>query len=707
MADVTFGFTSGNVTVRYYVDNKNVYVSSTRTFTHDASTDLNVYVIPYSDSKEFVLKENNSTYYIQTDFVAKYFNGSTVETGRSEIVGMYAGWDSSFTDEGQSGAYRFTIPASALSSYSTTSTYYLDPKGFRVQNKTVTSTVNVTYSLTHCTVNPQPTTVTQGVAATFTFTPDTGYQFDTQPEAYYQSHDTGSWIHTSATDGVLTITSDSDIEITATATAIPQPSTYSVTYNLTNCSVSPSPDTITENTSYTLTFSPNDGYQFETQPYITMGSSTISASDGAITFTASGDVVVYASAVEIPAVTYTVTNNLTNATVSPVLSSVTEGQQYTLTFAPDSGYQFDVQPYVVIAGTRTTATNNSLTFTATADVSVYAIAVETPKPTYPVTYNLTNASVSPSPTTVTQGEAYTFTFTPNEGYLFEEQAKAQWQDTAGAWHTSSATNNVLSITFTDVNDGIEISGTAIKQTIITDNYGIIRLYNVTADNMKALANFDKDNIDTPDLTQYIASLRRFFTPIESAATVTLRLGGYDTSISVGQIADDIIIVDCGTVHVSGYHSNALDYTNTTVEFWLPFVGVVTVETERVMDSDVSLKYQTNTMDGECVAILSVNNIPIAHASGNMSYEIPYNINDYYSVSSNLTMAPYYLLNLTPSVVIRENQMTTNEKITDSRWVKIGDMNGFIALDDCSISGIEATITEINMIANYIENGIIV
>lgn len=709
MANLTFHIQSGSEIVSYYIPSTGEY------FNPDAGTTLELpddqelllYVVPRSNSKEFVIRENNSTYNITSSFVVKSFNGNTASGFGNAADGTYAGWDSTFNVGGNNGAYKYLVPESSVAKMQGARYLRLDPMNFTVQDRTTPVTVGVTYTLKHCTVNPQPSTVEQGATTTFTFTPDSGYQFTEQPEAYYQDSDTGVWRHKRSVDGVLTIASDGDIEITATATAIPQQSTYSVNYFLTACTVSPQPYEVTENETYTLTFYPNEGYTFEEQPYVTIDGMRTTATNNVVSFVATGMVTVTATAIEVQPTTYTVTNNLTHATVNPLLSSVTEGQSYTLTFAPESGYQFDVAPYIVMGGARTTATNNSITFSPTADVAVYAIAVETPKATYPVTYKVQNGSVTPSPATVTDGETYTFRFTPDDGFAFEEQPTAQWQDGAGRFHTLTAENNVLTASFTDAESGIEISGTAVKQATITADYGIIRVYKVTPENMKALAKFDKDNTGTPDLTQFIASLRKMFAPVESQATITLRLGGYDTAIPVGQIADDIVTIDCGSIQVSGFHSNALDYQQTEIEFWLPFVGVLTVDSDRVMDSTVTLTYNVNVLNGECVAVLSVGGVPVAHGSGNIGYEVPYNINDNYNISDNLTVDPYYLLDLTPSAVIRESVMIASERTSDSAWVRLGDCKGFVALDDCSVTGVEATITELNMIANYVESGVIV
>ena len=67
----------------------------------------------------------------------------------------------------------------------------------------------------------------------------------------------------------LNITSDSSASITASAEIIPVPvKTKSVTYNLTHCSISPRPSTISSGDTYTLTVTADNGYQFTVTPTI-------------------------------------------------------------------------------------------------------------------------------------------------------------------------------------------------------------------------------------------------------------------------------------------------------------------------------------------------------------------------------------------------------------------------------------------------------
>lgn len=85
--------------------------------------------------------------------------------------------------------------------------------------------------------------------------------------------------------GLLSVTGSTSEPVTVKQT-------WPVTYSLTNASCSPSPATVTDGQSYTLTFTVGDGYEFDGTPTVrwtdTGGQShTVSATDGSATFTAS------------------------------------------------------------------------------------------------------------------------------------------------------------------------------------------------------------------------------------------------------------------------------------------------------------------------------------------------------------------------------------------------------------------------------------
>lgn len=112
---------------------------------------------------------------------------------------------------------------------------------------------------------------------------------------------------------------------------------FSVTNELTNASSNNSATSVLEDASYEATITANEGYTINSL-IVTMGGTDITSGvvEGNVINipTVSGDIVITASAVIN---TYTITNNLTNATNSNTNTEITHGSSYTGTITADSG----------------------------------------------------------------------------------------------------------------------------------------------------------------------------------------------------------------------------------------------------------------------------------------------------------------------------------------------------------------------------------
>ena len=417
---------------------------------------------------------------------------------------------------------------------------------------------------------------------------------------------------------------------------------------------------------------------------------------------------------------YDVVYNLTNCDVSPKPEKMVDGTTYNLTVTPDSGYEIDDSGYVSenipsiryydLDGLvqRGTYSNGVLTVTPTnvsGGITVRAKAVksETPTPSeYDVVYNLSNCSVSPKPDKMTDGTTYNLTFNLESGYKYDVGPKAVWQDAYAISHEGTLSGNVLTLTPTDVVGSIKITATAIKDTPTTE-YGTAKVYRVNDSNMDSISEWAANQAETFDISKYIYTLRKFFFDVSAETDATIRFGRYDTKVAAKLVENDEFDIDCGTVSIEGVYNNAVDY-DSDIEFYLPFVGPISIPTNRVMDSTVSLVYHVNVFNGDCVASICVNDIEVGRASGNISYEVPYTNSESYSKNIGIVQ-PQYLANLTPSVTISTPIAETTGVIGQRSIVTIGSLNGFAKFDNIQSLVIDGTKGEIDMIKSLLESGV--
>ena len=410
---------------------------------------------------------------------------------------------------------------------------------------------------------------------------------------------------------------------------------------------------------------------------------------------------------------YDVVYNLTNCAVSPKPDKMTDGTTYNLTVTTDSGYEIDGTPDIRYSDLDAqikhgTYSNGVLTITPTdvygsITVTARAVKSETPTPNeYDVVYNLSNCAVSPQPEKMVDGTTYNLTFTLASGYKYDVGPKAVWQDGYAITHEGTLSGNVLTLTPTDVVGSIKVTATAIKDTPTTE-YGTAKVYRVNDANMDSIAEWAANQAETFDISKYIYTLRKFFFNVSAETDATIRFGRYDTKVAAKLVENDEFEIDCGTVSIEGVYNNAVDY-DSDIEFYLPFVGPISVPANRVMDSTVSLVYHVNVFNGDCVASIYVNDIEVGRASGNISYEVPYTNSESYSKNIG-TVQPQYLANLTPSVTISTPIAETTGVIGQRSIVTIGSLKGFAKFDNIQSLVIDGTKGEIDMIKSLLESGV--
>lgn len=160
--------------------------------------------------------------------------------------------------------------------------------------------------------------------------------------------------------------------------------------------------------------------------------------------------------------TYSVTNNLTNATNSNSTAKVAENAAYTASITAADGYTLSAVT-VVMGGVDVTASvysNGTINISAvTGNIVITAVAVETESEvaTYTITNSLTNVSSNNSTASVTENASYTATLTAGEGYNLDSV-----KVTMGGTDITAAAyaNGVVNISA--VTGNVVITATAVK-----------------------------------------------------------------------------------------------------------------------------------------------------------------------------------------------------------------------------------------------------
>ena len=112
-----------------------------------------------------------------------------------------------------------------------------------------------------------------------------------------------------------------------------------------------------------------------------------------------------------------------------------------------------------------------------------------------------------------------------------------------------------------------------------------------------------DSIWNKGLIDYIVSVHLIPVDVPGGNLEDIKIGPRTMAgVLARPINNDVIEIDCGTVHIDEYYTNYIDYM-TTSRVYIPYYGMVTIKPEYWQSADIQLKYLWNVMDGSFIAKL--------------------------------------------------------------------------------------------------------
>ena len=108
-----------------------------------------------------------------------------------------------------------------------------------------------------------------------------------------------------------------------------------------------------------------------------------------------------------------------------------------------------------------------------------------------------------------------------------------------------------------------------------------------------------------DPMQSIIGLHKIFAAPSISGSSTIHVGYLDSGVSSNTVGAQYTDVNCGSVKVSEQFGNVFDYTDTNVRLYLPFIGIVDLDTSDVMRGTVSVVYHVDVITGACLAEVKV------------------------------------------------------------------------------------------------------
>lgn len=332
----------------------------------------------------------------------------------------------------------------------------------------------------------------------------------------------------------------------------------------------------------------------------------------------------------------------------------------------------------------------------------------------PLEIDLHHATTNINGSYLLAGETYSISVIADEGYYFTTEPTINNEKLTPV---ESELIKEYTISFKVPTSATKItlygSADVIPNEDLKEKFGIIKIFNPTNEELEEVSytRFRKpasDALDYIDLAKYISHLFKLFIHIPEYAKETIKLGGYDTEVESAVVQNDIIITECGEVEITGKYNNVMDYQNTEIEIYLPFIGFENLDTSKVMNKKIKLVYKTSIINGDTIVYINdEQDNTIYTFVCNVGYEVPYRTNGEYK-NTPLNISSGHLHGFKPFINIRANKEYNSSQsvANDDRETFIKNESGFIS---CShvFNTIQTTLDEKNLIDKVLNEGIII
>lgn len=425
------------------------------------------------------------------------------------------------------------------------------------------------------------------------------------------------------------------------------------------------------------------------------------------------------------------TSNLIGSSYSPAFAeSYQDGDNASFTVTPDSGYRFFTPPVVHIGETEIALTDNgdgsyTANFAVTGNFTLDGEA----KRAIELKGTLRGVSCDKSfgwydVSNVSTSNPFSLKCTPLPRYVLNadtSQAYAQLNDTRQTFsfageptHADYCTLTLYSIE-TDVLEIVIF----VEAEYNYEKLGLIGIYAPTETQMLELASkrfYSPVEGEFKDYSEYIISYMKLYLnrdAITSYVQKTVKYGPYNTNITCDLFPDYVVEFDLGRVFIAETHGNSIDYEQTTLTAYLPYIGFVELPVPVFMNKAANLHYRVNVASGECIAIFSDDNgVLLQGFTGNMSFSIPIHFNSTLRDNSLSDSSPWYLLkNLNPYIEARSQIPYEPETPVfggdDNRIDTLSNFSGYCVFSDVNLNMGGMTQAEYDEIISLLKSGVII
>ena len=186
----------------------------------------------------------------------------------------------------------------------------------------------------------------------------------------------------------------------------------------------------------------------------------------------------------------------------------------------------------------------------------------------------------------------------------------------------------------------------------TSIFGIAGVYNPTLDQIKSFTGWLWSENPITQLQQMfsnpmnaIIGLHLIYVTPSTSAEKSIGVGYLDSGVLSKVVNEQYVTIDCGTVTIPSYYNNVNDWNPyTKISCYLPFIGIVKLNTDDLMSSNgnlsqLNITYKVDVLTGACLAMLKVkrgsSNAILYQFNGSCSVQLPLTSGNYGGIIASL------------------------------------------------------------------------
>lgn len=129
------------------------------------------------------------------------------------------------------------------------------------------------------------------------------------------------------------------------------------------------------------------------------------------------------------------------------------------------------------------------------------------------------------------------------------------------------------------------------------------------------------------------------TPTNVGSLTELKIGGVNSHVEMIPILNQYQAINCGDIDITEFYGSSLDYNETKISIYLPYVGVRELKTDEVMDGSLNVTYHIDLATGSCIAYVTCRrdrlNSVLYQFEGNVFVQMPLIARDFSTVYQSI------------------------------------------------------------------------